>query len=98
MRTALTGSHLLRTGDLVVDLTRLLDPYGFEHARELIVAKTRGERIELDAGARDHWPEEAERALALLEHALAESVLPEEPPNWDEVEAWLLDLRRAYWT
>ncbi len=93
LRTALTGSHLLRTGEMVVDLTRLLDRYGFEDARELALAKTRGERVELDAGERDRWLGEAQRALALLEPALAESVLPEEPPNRDELEDWLLDLR-----
>ncbi len=97
LRTALTGTHLLRTGCLVADLTRLLDRYGFAEARDLILAKTRGERIELAAVERDRWLGEAERALGLLEPALAESVLPEESPNRDELESWLLDLRRAYW-
>ncbi len=98
LRTTLTGSHLLRRGELVIDLTRLVDRYDFEDARELVETKTRGERFELDAAERDRWLGEAERALALLEPALAESVLPEEPPNADEVEAWLLELRRTSWT
>ncbi len=97
LRTALTGSHLLRTGEMVADLTRLLDRYGFGHARELIEAKTRGERVELDAGERDRWLSEAERALGLLEPTLADSVLPEEPPNRDEIEHWLIDVRRSSW-
>ncbi len=98
LRTALTGTHLLRTGELVADLTRLFDRYGFESARGLIEAKTRGENVELGAKERDRWLSEAERALALLEPAHAESVLPEEPPNRDEIEAWLLGKRRSFWT
>ncbi len=98
LRTALTGSHLLRTGELVADLTRLLDRYGFGDARELIHVKTRGERVALDDDERGRWLAEAERALSLLEDARDESILPEEPPNPDELEAWLLDLRRALWS
>ncbi len=97
LRTALTGSHLLRTGELIVDLTRLLEPYGFEDARGLVRAKTQGERVELVAGERDRWLAEAERALDLLEAASGESVLPEEPPNAHELETWLLELRRKFW-
>ena len=97
LRTALTGTHLLRTGELVADLTELADRYGFADARGLIEAKARGECVELDAAERDRWLGEAESALALLEPAHAESILPEEPPNPDELEAWLLDLRREVW-
>ncbi len=98
LRTALTGCHLLKTGELIADLTELLAPYGFESAREILEAKTRGERTELDAAAAERWLGEAERALALLEDARDASVLPEEAPNRDELEAWLLDLRRAAWS
>lgn len=97
LRTALTGTHLLRTGEMVIDVTRLLDRYGFGNARELARAKIRGERIELPAAERERWVTEAERALLLLEPALAESVLPEEAPNAGELEDWLLELRRNRW-
>lgn len=98
LRTALTGVHLLRTGKMVADLTRLLERYGFESARELVETKQRGERFELTAEERDRWLGESERALGLLELAHAESILPEAPPNRAEIEAWLLDLRRASWS
>ncbi len=97
LRTALTGTHLLLTGEMVIDVTRLLDRYGFGDARELALAKTRGERIELPATERERWVAEAERALALLEPARAESILPEESPNRGELEDWLLELRRNRW-
>ncbi len=98
LRTALTGTHLLRTGELVADLTRLLDRYGFGAARELIKAKKRGERVELGEYERERWLSESERALALLEPAHDESILPEEPPNRDQLEAWLLGVRRRFWS
>ncbi len=97
LRTALTGNHLLRTGEMVADLTHLLSRYGFDHARDLIEAKMRGERVELAAGERNRWLLEAERALALLEPAVAESFLPEEPPNQNELGEWLLRVRRTSW-
>ncbi len=93
LRTALTGTHLLLTGEMVIDVTRLLDRYGFGDARELALAKTRGERVELAPAEGERWVAEAERALALLEPARAESVLPEESPNRAELEDWLLKLR-----
>ena len=84
--------HLLCTGHLVADLTQLA-----ARRPRSDRGQDPGERVELDAAERDRWLGEAERALALLEPARAESVLPEEPPNPDELEAWLLDLRREVW-
>ncbi len=97
LRTALTGVHLLLTGELIVDLTRHLEPYGFAEAQELIEAKKRGERTELDAADRDRWLAVANRALTLLESAHDESILPAEPQNRDELEQWLLGVRKSAW-
>ncbi len=33
LRTALTGAHALRTGEVVIDLRELIDEYGFSDAR-----------------------------------------------------------------
>jgi predicted nucleotidyltransferase len=95
LRTALTGTHLLRTGALVTDVNELLDAYAFGEARALIAAKRAGERTPLDGAVRDHWRAELARAFTLLDDARASSPLPEEPPNVAELEAWLLALRRA---
>jgi predicted nucleotidyltransferase len=97
LRTALTGTHLLATGELVADLTQLLDRYGFGRASELVAAKKQGEQTVLAPGERDYWVAEAGRALARLEAAHEESVLPAEPQNRGELEDWLLELRRASW-
>jgi uncharacterized protein len=95
LRTALTGAHLLRTGKLVTDVTTLLDDYHLGAARELVTTKRAGERVELSAPLRDHWAHEVRRALEALEEAHAASPLPAEAPNASELEAWLLDVRRA---
>ncbi len=98
LRTALTGTHLLTTGELIVDLTRLLDRYGFAAAWDLVAAKQRGERTALAASERDRWIAEAKRALERLEGAQESSVLPAEPRNRGELEEWLLEVRRTFWS
>ncbi|AUX25786.1 hypothetical protein SOCEGT47_063380 [Sorangium cellulosum] len=95
LRTALTGAHALRTGEIVTDVTALLDPYGFGAARELIEAKRAGEKTTLTPEAADRWAEQASRAFSTLEAAHDSAVLPAEPPNARELDAWLLALRKA---
>ncbi|CAN5886230.1 nucleotidyltransferase domain-containing protein [soil metagenome] len=94
LRTALTGTHLLRTGELETDLTRLLDDYALGDARDLVRAKQAGERVAADPALLDAWRPRLGQILGRLDEAHASSVLPEEPPHPEEVEAWLVDARR----
>jgi uncharacterized protein len=93
LRTTLTGVHLLKSGEMVADVTQLLDLYGFGAARELVAAKLAGERSSLDAKRRDDWMNELSRAFELLTTAEAESPLPVEPPNVAELNNWLTATR-----
>lgn len=93
-RVALTGTHLLRTGELVGDVRVLAPRYGFEEVTELVELKGRTrEKAVLDeptdARFRARWPA-LEEALA---DALEASELPEEPPNRDAMERWLRETR-----
>jgi len=97
LRTALTGTHVLLTGDVMTDVTLLLDDYGFETARELVQRKRCGERTPLPQTMRRNCVAMAERALTLLDEALACSPLPAEPRNTAECEDWLLGARKKYW-
>jgi predicted nucleotidyltransferase len=97
LRTALTGIHVLRSAKIVTDLTALVDEYGFAAARELVAQKRAGERVVLDEPLRGKWRAEVERAFVLLDEALASSPLPEEAPNRDDLENWLLEARRRRW-
>src|SRR5262249_55823803 len=94
IRTTLTGTHLLLTGEVVTDVTQLLEQYGFATARELVEAKRAGERKSLDAAAKTDWLKTVGRAFEILDDAHTRSVLPPEPPNRDELEAWLIDRRK----
>ncbi len=95
-RVALTGAHLLSTGELVGDVTTLAPRYGFESVLALVRLKAElGEKTVLDeATERPHcerWPE----LEKLLQRSLTNSSLPDEPPNRSALNQWLLDLRRG---
>ena len=95
LRTALTGTHLLRKGELRVDLTTVADEYGCGDANALIEAKKRGERTVLDADEKQAWQSRLDGLFALLDEAHEASPLPEEPPSTEELEDWLIAQRLA---
>jgi predicted nucleotidyltransferase len=93
LRTALTGMHLLRTGDVVTDVTRLAGEYGFEQVPALIEIKRGGERVPLDGAAVDEWRPRLDRLFELLDRARGESALPDESSGRTELEDWLVEHR-----
>ena len=95
LRTALTGIHLLRTGELETDLTLLLDTYDLGDARELIAAKRAGERVAADPALLEAWRPRLDSILGSIDEAHASSVLPEEPAQPDLAESWLIEARRS---
>lgn len=94
LRVALTGIHVLKSGELVADLTELMDEHGFGEARALVEAKRAGELTLLDAAAKERWMTHLERALTMLDAAHATSCLPPEPPNKPDLNAWLVETRK----
>ncbi|MBT8493452.1 MAG: nucleotidyltransferase domain-containing protein [Deltaproteobacteria bacterium] len=95
LRTALTGTHLLRTGELRVDLTTIAEDYGFADAHDLIEAKKAGERAVLAEDVRQSWLERLDGLFEMLDDARERSVLPEEAPGASEAEDWLVQFRAA---
>jgi predicted nucleotidyltransferase len=95
LRTALTGTHALRTGKLVTDLASLLDDYGLSEASKLIEVKRAGEKTPLTPEERTHWLGRIGKVFELLEQSVASSVLPEDPTTVAELESWLVNLRKA---
>lgn len=97
LRTALTGVHLLRAGELVTDLTELAAVYPVPGVDELIAIKRGGEQTALAATDLARWTTELDRVLALLDGSVGPSRLPPEPPvaATAELDTWLIDLRRA---
>jgi predicted nucleotidyltransferase len=93
-RVALTGAHLLRTGECEMDLRRLAPEYGFPEALELVAynqasAEKSALPADEDARHRASWT----RLDALLQRARDESPLPEGPANAAACEAWLVGAR-----
>ena len=94
LRTASTGIHLLETGELEADLTRLMDDYGLGEAAELVERKRAGERVGLDDAVFAAWRGKVDGLFTRLDEAREKSVLPEEPADVREVGAWLIEVRK----
>ncbi len=94
LRTALTGVHALRTGEIVPDLREHLARYGFEEASALIEQKRAGEQVVLTD--LDRWRAVLDRAFVALAAAVEESPLPDEPGGVDALETFVIELRRAW--
>ncbi|MEM1413998.1 MAG: nucleotidyltransferase domain-containing protein [Myxococcota bacterium] len=95
-RVALTGVHLLRTGECIADVRELGPRYGFEDVLELVALKGSGQEKgplppELDRVHRARWP----KLEAALDDALETSPLPEEPRGRDAIDAWLVARRQG---
>ncbi|HUH05421.1 MAG TPA: nucleotidyltransferase domain-containing protein [Kofleriaceae bacterium] len=93
-RTALTGVHLLMTGELVTDVTVTARAHGVVGIDELLAIKQAGERTALAPTDADAWKSRMTQAFELLDDARRRSVLPAEPANVAELDAWLVALRR----
>ena len=94
-RVALTGIHLLKTGEVLPHLPSLAHLYGPAELHDLIALKMGGaERSaipsRLDEDLRSRWPKLSDE----LDQALERSPLPKEAANQDAMERWLIDLRR----
>lgn len=95
-RVALTGIHLLSTGELETEVVVLAPGYGYHDLDELVAIKGAGPEQgplpeALDRHHRARWPV----LDAQLAEAEATTRLPPEAPNRDEVEAWLVATRLA---
>jgi predicted nucleotidyltransferase len=95
LRTTTTGIHVLLTGELEPDLTRLMDRYDLADAVALVERKRAGERVGLDPGLLEAWRPRVAALFERLDTARDSSALPEEPTNEAEVRDWLLSVRRA---
>jgi predicted nucleotidyltransferase len=98
LRTTLTGIHLLETGELEPDLTRMMGHYGLSDAAALVERKRAGERVALDVALLEAWRPRVDGLFARLDEARRTSALPEDPVNESEVKEWLLAVRRTRFT
>jgi hypothetical protein len=92
-RATLTGAHLLKTGEIVTDVTKVMHP-DFADLEELLAIKRRGEGA-LVSGAVD-WFARIDAAFTTLDEALATTVLPPAPQRIDRLDSWFRDTRLGY--
>jgi hypothetical protein len=95
LRTTTTGIHVLSTGELEPDLTRLMALYDLADAATLVQRKRTGERVGIDPALLESWRPRIDRLFVQLDDAREKSPLPEEPTNEAEVREWLLAVRKA---
>ncbi len=92
-RTALTGIHMLLTGELEADLRNTAAEYGYTDVFDWIDVKRSGEKVTMCTEDRDKWRPALDSVFAELDIALVRSCLPPEPPNRYELETFLLQIR-----
>lgn len=95
LRTTSTGIHLLRAGELVIDLTQLADEMRLRDVDELVERKRAGEQASVTAELVSAWSPRIDRLFEDLDAARDASPLPDEAPNEGELDSWLVELRRA---
>ena len=97
-RVALTGRHLMETGEVVAHLPTLAVHFGYDDVLELVSLKAAGaEQCPCPADLGAHLLAQLPGLVAALEQAKAHSPLPRVAPNRAEVEAFLLERRKADW-
>lgn len=93
-RVLLTGIHLMRTGIVEADLTRLNGVFRLAYIVDLIRKKTAGaEKGEIGGVDLAFHEAEYRRLTAELESARDASTLPEKPRRFDELSDFLVHIR-----
>ena len=97
IRTAVTGTHLLLTGELETDLQLLAPKYDLADVTSLIEAKKKGERIGANPAILAEWQPRLVEICSHLDKARDESTLPEEPTaeSVAALESWLVAIRKS---
>ncbi len=93
-RAALTGIHMLRTGEVETDVNPLADAYGFGHVAALVRIKAEQEGRALSEAEAEPYVADFAALERALDEARANSVLPEAPAAVDALEDFVVDLRR----
>ena len=94
-RSALTGIHLLRTGECVGDVTELAARHGFPRVSDLVARKRAGrEHGEMHDGG--DFDLDLGRLESLLEQAHSDSPLPAAAANTGDLNDFLVAARRRH--
>jgi len=93
-RVALTGVHLLKTGEVIGDVRKLAPEYGFSEVDELIkIYSATSEKKSLDKASASQFVARWSELENKLNEALITSCLPEVPGNPDACSDLLVEIR-----
>lgn len=92
-RAALTGIHLLKTGECEPNLGAIADRYRVGFVDELIERKAKGEHVTMLPEEVSRWRPEIDQLLVRLEEAFEQSSLPDAPLTTPEVNDFLVRVR-----
>jgi predicted nucleotidyltransferase len=95
LRTSLTGSHVLETGEIETDLNKLAARYGLEGLAELLQIKNMREKAELSVSLGSKWKLRVDELLTELDRSQERSKLPAQPSEEATrgLESWLISMR-----
>lgn len=93
-RTALTGVHLLTTGVVETNVTRIASEYGFERVHALVAIKAEREMQTLTGAEAEPYVADFAELERSLESAREASVLPEAPAAVEALEDFVVQMRR----
>jgi len=93
-RTGLSGVHLFRKGEVVLELMPLAKEYGFVQIEELVRLNREVANAVVDEG--NIWINRLVRLQALLEESYEFSELAADPADPRLLESYLLDMRRRF--
>jgi predicted nucleotidyltransferase len=98
LRLSATARHLLAGGDMITDLTKLLDLVPAETS-ELLAIKASGEQEVLKPDYAKAWTQRLSEAVVAIDKAWPSSTLPADPPAAAvaAVDAWLREVRKNAW-
>ncbi|MEM6531997.1 MAG: nucleotidyltransferase domain-containing protein [Myxococcota bacterium] len=92
-RVALTGRHLLLTGELQTHVGRLAEEYGIHRVPELVAVKQSSEHELLPRSALAAIDADLEELARSLDDALVASPLPDEPPTTTQLDDFVVRVR-----
>ncbi len=92
-RTALTGLHLLKTGEVETDATKIASAYGFDRVHALARIKASEEKRSLSAEEAAPYVADLDALDAALAAAHEASILPEAPAEAEALEDFVVSLR-----
>lgn len=93
-RVALTGVHLMRSGEIESNLSRLAAEYAVSRVPELVARKRAGrEKQMVEPVEVQSWSSRLDELAALLERAHDESTLSSEISSWDALDDFVVRVR-----